>query len=76
MTRKPTESRHSLRARNPVRLLALSAAISLALLGGAAHADPNPFARRGVDPAAQAARSAQQQGLQSVRAQQMAQRSL
>ncbi|MBT2745383.1 MULTISPECIES: filamentous haemagglutinin family protein [unclassified Lysobacter] len=76
MTRKPAESRHSLRARNPARLLALSAAISLALLGGAAHADPNPFARRGVDPAAQAARSAQQQGLQSVRAQQMAQRSL
>lgn len=79
MTRKPIAaavSRHSARARDPVRRLALSVAISLALIGGAAQADPNPFARRGVDPAAQAARAAQQQGLQSVRAQQLAQKSL
>lgn len=79
MTRKPiapAHSRHSGPARDPVRRLALSVAISLALVSGLACADPNPFARRGIDPAAQAARAAQQQGLQSVRAQQLAQKSL
>jgi filamentous hemagglutinin family protein len=77
MTRKPlarTDSARLSPAR--LRLLALSAAISLALVGGGAHADPNPFARRAADPAAQAARAVQQQGLQSAQAQQMAQRSL
>ncbi|QWP75491.1 filamentous hemagglutinin family protein [Lysobacter sp. K5869] len=75
MTRKPLAGNDSGRP-SRLRRLALSAAISLALVGGAAHADPNPFARRSADPAAQAARSVQQQGLQSVQAQQMAQRSL
>ncbi|WP_408949938.1 filamentous haemagglutinin family protein [Lysobacter sp. Hz 25] len=73
MTRKPAVRRC---VRSPLRLLALSAAISAALIGAPAQADPNPFARRGIDPAAQAARSVQQQGLQSVRAQQTAQKSL
>ncbi|MEH6420003.1 filamentous haemagglutinin family protein [Pseudomonas sp. CGJS7] len=77
MTRKPVAGNDSQGpAPARLRLLALTAAISLALVGGGAHADPNPFARRGADPAAQAARAAQQQGLQSVQAQQMAQRSL
>lgn len=77
MTRKPLAGNVSGRPSPArLRLFALSAAISLALVGGAAYADPNPFARRGVDPAAQAARNVQQQGQQSVQAQQMAQRSL
>ncbi|MGO1072792.1 filamentous haemagglutinin family protein [Lysobacter sp. CA199] len=77
MTRKPVAGNDSHRpAPARLRLLALTAAISLALVGGGAHADPNPFARRGADPSAQAARAAQQQGLQSAQAQQMAQRSL
>ncbi|ALN85816.1 filamentous hemagglutinin family N-terminal domain protein [Lysobacter capsici] len=72
MTRKPVRGFRT----SPLRVLALSAAISMALIGGTAQADPNPFARRGLDPSAQAARAAQQQGLQSVRAQQAAQKSL
>ncbi|WP_242111816.1 filamentous haemagglutinin family protein [Luteimonas aquatica] len=68
MTRNRSVSR-------PVRVLLLSAAISAALFDQA-QAQSNPFLRRGGNPGEEAARAAQRQGLQSVQAQQMAQKSL
>ncbi len=57
------------------RVLMLSAAISVALMDHA-QAQASPFARRGVDPGAQAAQAAQQQALQSGQAMQLGQQSL
>lgn len=68
-----TRRRH--RARRPLRLLVLSMAIS-AVLVGRSQAQTSPFVRRGADPGAQAAATAQQQGLQSAAASNLAQKSL
>ncbi|MBN6149807.1 filamentous hemagglutinin family protein [Xanthomonas sp. AmX2] len=63
------------RAHRPLRVLLLSAAIS-AVLVGRTQAQTSPFVRRGADPGAQAAAAAQQQGLASAKAGQLAQKSL
>ncbi len=67
--------RNRRRTRRPLRLLLLSVAISAALVGRS-QAQSSPFVRRGVDPGAQAAAAAQQQGLQSAAASKLAQTSL